>query len=86
MAIHIDTLPSQDDKTHPSSTGQKGVITMTRRLLLAYLLVVFGPLAAAAIAFALRDLVARRRPASSDSDGHTESEALEHTVKEVQAT
>lgn len=58
---------------------------MARRLLLIYLLIVFGPLASAAAAFALRDILARRRPHPSEGNGHAEAEALEHTVEEVQA-
>jgi hypothetical protein len=58
---------------------------MTLRLLLLYLLIVLGPLAFAAAAFALRDLLVRRRPDPSQGNGHAEAEALEHTVEEVQA-
>jgi hypothetical protein len=58
---------------------------MARRLLVLYLLIVLGPLAVAAAAFALRDLLARRRPDPSEGNGHAETEALEHTVEEVQA-
>jgi len=58
---------------------------MTRRLLALYLLIVLGPLAVAATAFALRALLARRRPETSQGNGHAEAEALEHTVEEVQA-
>jgi hypothetical protein len=59
---------------------------MTQRLLAIYVLIVLGPLAVAAAAFALRDLLARRRPQPSDGNGHAEAEALEHTVEEIQAT
>ncbi len=58
---------------------------MALRLLILYLLIVLGPVALAAGAFALRDRLARRRPALSGGNGHTDSEALEHTVEEVQA-
>jgi hypothetical protein len=58
---------------------------MTLRLLLLYLLTVFGPLAFAAAAFALRDFLVRRRLDPSQGNGHAEAEALEHTVEEVQA-
>ncbi len=58
---------------------------MAHRLLVLYLLIVLGPLAVAAAAFALRDLLARRRPDPSEGNGHAEAEALEHTVEEVQA-
>ena len=58
---------------------------MALRLLVLYLLIVLGPLAVAAAAFALRDLLARRRPETSQGNGHAEAEALEHTVEEVQA-
>ncbi len=59
---------------------------MARRLFLAYVAVILGPLIAVAGAFALRDLLARRRRSSSAGNGHAEAEALEHTVEEVQAT
>ena len=58
---------------------------MARRLLVLYLLIVLGPLAVAAAAFALRDFLARRRLEPSQGNGHAEAEALEHTVEEVQA-
>jgi len=58
---------------------------MARRLLVLYLLIVLGPLAVAAAAFVLRDLLAQRRPDPSEGNGHAEAEALEHTVEEVQA-
>ncbi len=64
----------------------KGVIAVARRLFLAYVAVVLGPLIAVAGAFALRDLLARRRRSSSAGNGHAEAEALEHTVEEVQAS
>ncbi len=64
----------------------KGVIAVARRLLLAYVAVILGPLIAVATAFALRDLLARRGRSSSAGNGHAEAEALEHTVEEVQAT
>ncbi len=57
---------------------------MALRLLILYLLIVLGPLAVAAAAFALRDLLARRRAKTSQGNGHAEAEALEHTVEEVQ--
>ncbi|KKL24007.1 hypothetical protein LCGC14_2419670, partial [marine sediment metagenome] len=43
------------------------------------------PLALAAVAFALRDLLARRKRAPSEGNGHAEAEGLEHTVEEVHA-
>ncbi len=58
---------------------------MARRLLVLYVLIVFGPLAVGAAAFALRDLLAGHRPDPSEGNGHAETEALEHTVEEVQA-
>lgn len=58
---------------------------MAVRLLILYLLIVIGPLAVAATAFALRDFLARRRPEPSQGNGHAETEALEHTVEEIQA-
>ena len=58
---------------------------MARRLLALYLLVAFGPLIAFAAAFAVRDLVARRRQAHPRGNGHGEVEGLEHTVEEVRA-
>ncbi len=64
----------------------KGVIAVARRLFLAYVAVILGPLIAVAGAFALRDLLARRRRSSSSGNGHAEAEALEHTVEEVQAS
>ncbi len=64
----------------------KGVIAVARRLFLAYVAVILGPLIAVAGAFALRDLLARRRRSSSVGNGHAEAEALEHTVEEVQAS
>ncbi len=59
---------------------------MARRLFLAYVAFILGPLAVGAAAFALRDLLARRGRPSSAGNGHAEAEALEHTVEEVQAT
>ncbi len=59
---------------------------MARRLLVLYLLIVLGPLALATAAFALRDLLTRRSRTPSEGNGHTDAEALEHTVEEVQAT
>ncbi len=59
---------------------------MARRLFLAYVAVILGPLVFVATAFALRDLLARRGRPSSAGNGHAEAEALEHTVEEVQAT
>ncbi len=59
---------------------------MARRLFLAYVAVILGPLALATAAFALRDLLARRGRPSSAGNGHAEAEALEHTVEEVTAT
>ncbi len=59
---------------------------MARRLFLAYVAVILGPLAVGAAAFALRDLLARRGRPFSAGNGHAEAEALEHTVEEVQAT
>jgi len=58
---------------------------MARRLLVLYLMIVLGPLALAAVAFALRDLLARRKRAPSEGNGHAEAEGLEHTVEEVHA-
>ena len=68
---------------HPAS---KGVIEVARRLLIAYLVVILAPLALAAVAFALRGLLARRGRPASAGNGHAEAEALEHTVEETQAT
>ena len=59
---------------------------MARRLFLAYVAVILGPLIAVAGAFALRDLLARRRRPASAGNGHAEAAALEHTVEEVQAS
>jgi hypothetical protein len=56
-----------------------------RRLFILYLFTVLGPLAVAAAAFTLRDLLVRRRPDPSEGNGHAEAEALEYTVEEVQA-
>jgi hypothetical protein len=58
---------------------------MAYRLLALYLLIVLGPLAVAAAAFTVRDLLAQHRPDPSEGNGHAEVEALEHTVEEVQA-
>ncbi len=58
---------------------------MAHRLLDLYLLIVLGPLAVAAAAFTQRDLLARRMPDPSEGNGHADTEALEHTVEEVQA-
>ncbi len=71
----------------PSSTAQppsKGVLDVVRRLFLAYLTVVLAPLVVAAAVFALRDLLARRKPSASQGNGHVDAEALEHTVEEAQ--
>ena len=59
---------------------------MARRLFLAYIAVILGPLVVGAAAFTLRNLLARRGRPSSAGNGHAEPEALEHTVEEVQAT
>ena len=67
-------------------TALKGVIAVVRRLFLAYVAVVFGPLALATAAFAIRDLLARRGRPPSAGNGHAEAEALEDTVEEVKAT
>ncbi len=73
----------------PSSTAKpslKGVWGVARRLFLAYLAFVLGPMVVASAAFALRNLLVRRAPPASQGNGHAEAEALEHTVEEVQAT
>lgn len=59
---------------------------MTKRLLLLYLLIVIGPLIAAAVAFAARDLLTRLKPVLSLGNGHAEPDVLEHTVEEVRAS
>ncbi len=59
---------------------------MARRLFLAYVAVILGPLIAVAGVFALRDVLARRGRPASAGNGHAEAEALEHTVEEVQAS
>ncbi len=59
---------------------------MGRRLFLAYVAVVFGPLVLATAAFALRDFLARRGLPPSAGNGHAEADALEDTVEEVKAT
>ena len=59
---------------------------MARRLFLAYVAVVLGPLALATAAFAIRNLLARRGRPPSAGNGHAEAEALENTVEEVKAT
>ena len=59
---------------------------MARRLFLAYIAVILGPLVVGAAAFALRNLLARRGRPSSAGNGHAEAEALGHTVEEVQAS
>ena len=59
---------------------------MARRLFLAYIAVILGPLVVGAAAFALRNLLVRRGRPSSGGNGHAKAEALEHTVEEVQAT
>ena len=58
---------------------------MARGLLTLYLLIVLGPVALAAAAFALRDLLARRQPAPSAGNGHSDAEALQYTVEEAPA-
>jgi hypothetical protein len=58
---------------------------MAHRLLALYLLIVLGPLAVAAAAFALRGLLGQRGRDPSEGNGHAEIEALEHMVEEVQA-
>ena len=67
-------------------TALKGVIAVARRLFLAYVAVILGPLVVVAAAFALRNLLVRRGRPSSAGNGHAEAEALEHTVEEVQAS
>lgn len=64
----------------------RGVIAVARRLFLAYVAVVVGPLAVAAAAFAVRDLLVRRNGDASRGNGHALPEGLEHTVEEVRAT
>ncbi len=64
----------------------KGVIAVARRLFLAYVAVVLGPLALASAAFALRDLLAKGRRALPEGNGHAEAEGLEQTVEEVRAS
>lgn len=58
---------------------------MARWLLLLYLMIVFGPLLAASLAFSLRDrLPSRRRGASSlGGNGHRRRRRLAETVEEV---
>lgn len=68
-----------------STLAMKWGGSMARRLFVLYLLITLGPLVVAAAAFTLRDLLSRRRPDPSESNGHAEAEALEHTVEEVQA-
>lgn len=59
---------------------------MARRLFLAYVAIVVGPLAVAAVAFALRDWIVRRRAGRYPrGDGHAEDERLTDTVEEVRA-
>ncbi len=72
--------------TSATQSASKGVIAVGRRLFLAYVAVILGPLVVVAAAFALRDLLARRGRPSSAGNGHAEAEALEHTVEEVKAT
>jgi hypothetical protein len=55
------------------------------RLFALYLVIVVGPLAVAAAAFALRDLVTRRRRGLHGGNGHGELRGLENTVEEVRA-
>jgi len=58
---------------------------VARRLFLAYAAFVIAPAVVAAAAFAVRDLVDRRRQPRHEGNGHAGVEALEHTVEEVQA-
>ena len=59
---------------------------MARRLLLLYLAIVFGPWLLAALVFAVRDRLARRRPgAHPRGDGRAQDERLADTVEEVRA-
>lgn len=58
---------------------------MARRLLLLYLAIVLGPLVVASIAFALRDLLLRRRGPGPRADGHAQRERLAETVEEMHA-
>ncbi len=59
---------------------------MTRRLLGLCLMAALGPLALAVAAFRLREVMARRRRAHWEGNGHVDAEALEHTVEDVAAT
>ncbi len=59
---------------------------MARRLLALYLMTVVGPVAVAAAAFGLQNLLGRRNPELAGGNGHTDPEALEYTVEEAQAT
>jgi hypothetical protein len=59
---------------------------MTRRLFGLYLMAALAPLALAATAFKVQEILARRRRALWEGDGPTDAEALEHTVEEVAAT
>jgi hypothetical protein len=63
----------------------KGAARVARRLFLVYAAFVLAPAAVAAAAFAMRDLIDRRRQPRHEGNGHADPEALEHTVEEVQA-
>jgi hypothetical protein len=59
---------------------------VARRLFLVYAAIVIVPALVAAAAFAVRDLIDRRKWPPHEGNGHAEAGALEHTVEEFQAT
>lgn len=58
---------------------------MAVRLFALYVAIIVVPLAVAAAAFALRDLLSGRRRGLHRGNGHAEIEGLEDTVEEVRA-
>ncbi|MEX0799631.1 MAG: hypothetical protein WD379_00270 [Dehalococcoidia bacterium] len=58
---------------------------MAARLFALYIAIIVVPLAVAAAAFALRDLLSRQRQGLHGGNGHAEIAGLEDTVEEVRA-
>ena len=63
----------------------KGAIALAVRLFALYVAIIVVPLAVAAAAFALRDLLSSRKRGLHGGNGHAEIAGLEDTVEEVRA-
>jgi hypothetical protein len=67
------------------SPSSRGAVRVARRLFLVYAAIVIAPAVVAVAAFAVRDLIDRRRAPPHEGNGHADADALEYTVEEVQA-